>query len=1089
MALVLYTELKYKRINCNGVSILQYTDEINEENYPRSLPVDDPNDSVQRKQQKDEIYDGNSEVENVNVKIEFDLQYLKSLDPKNWKDQDHYAVLGLKDARFYATDDDIRRAYRKIVLKHHPDKRKGQGEEVDPDNDYFTCITRAYEILGVSQKRRSYDSVDPFFNDDLPAQSEIDKDFYEALGPCIKLNARWSEKKNVPLLGNENSDRAHVEKFYDFWYDFQSWREYSYLDEEDKEKGQDRDERRWIDKQNKQMRIKRKKEEMARIRQLVDLAYNNDPRIVKFKKEEKDKKLAAKKAKQTAVQAMKEQEELQKREEEAAKLKAEQEEQKRIEQLQKERENQKRALKKERKNLRDFAKSNNYFADNDENQRLKNIENVEKLCEALKLMDLQDLNKKLSDSTKPDDIFSQAVNEMEKQLEEERNKSVQSSYINSIGKNTSNPLTNKKALWNNDNIQLLIKAVNLFPAGTNQRWEVVANFINLHATNLPENVQFNAKEVLNKAKDIQSSDFSKNDLKSQVNKNAYESFEKNKKELKHIDNSEISQKDPGDADKGKLVNGDGKKKDVNGGNVGKFEAKESKVWTKEEQSLLEQAIKTYPVSTPDRWDRIAECVPNRNKKECLRRVKDTLYEVLVDFTKDYSLIRQALTKIEHFDKTCLHNVLFACNKQLASNWGNQCHSQIIIVTDAGIGFGKNSLKSLILNGGSSTSTNGVNAQDPNPLPLPFPSKISIMCIGNDDDIGFKYGINLYQQLLDINKQKGQLFVPKLSENKILNERAVVKMFKQMCETNYKPFEAVLNMGSYFKFESPVFLFPEPFPYVSKDTFGNETTRIISKRIEVCGYIKIADIVGSGGTPASISRHLIFARLEQTNQKKVTGELEKMESEMKHFFAKSAQDEDESSNSMSNSDVTTKESACVLLHGALKVENLAALVLLADDWYGFLYSYADKKKSNLVLSVLQPGNFTIPWMGDFRFLGLMQDGLPGESYGFPVKTEKKSYSSSTNIISWIRESALQADIQKLLRHAKKMPEKTTHFYKELNRIRRNAQSLGFNELIEVLADVFEKEAQQIQNQESSVQLRHASSELRRSDRELIKKFEG
>lgn len=50
--------------------------------------------------------------------------------------------------RFNATDDDIRRAYRKIVLKHHPDKRKAQGENVSTDNDYFTCITKAYETLG-----------------------------------------------------------------------------------------------------------------------------------------------------------------------------------------------------------------------------------------------------------------------------------------------------------------------------------------------------------------------------------------------------------------------------------------------------------------------------------------------------------------------------------------------------------------------------------------------------------------------------------------------------------------------------------------------------------------------------------------------------------------------------------------------------------------------------------------------------------------------------------------------------------------------------------------------------------------------------
>lgn len=404
------------------------------------------------------------------------------------------------------------------------------------------------------------------------------------------------------------------------------------------------------------------------------------------------------------------------------------------------------------------------------------------------------------------------------------------------------------------------------------------------------------------------------------------------------------------------------------------------------------------------------------------------------------------------------------------------------MTDAGTGIGKNSLKSLI-NG-------SISPHETLPLPLSLPSKISVLCLGNsEDDPGFKYGMNLYQQLLDISKQKGQLFVPRLSDNKTLNERSVVKMFKQMCEVNYKPFEAVLNMGSYFKLESPVSLFPEPLSHSSKDIFGIETTRSISKRIELCGYIKISDIVGSGGTPACISRHLVFPRVDtsSSSQKKPQTELEKLESEIKHFFQKSAQDDDESSSSTSHVDQTTKESACVLLHGALKVESMAALVLLADDWYGFLYSYADKKRSNLLLSILQPGNNVIPWMGDFRNLGLATDALPGESYGFPVKTDKKSYSSSTNIISWIKESALQSDIQKILRHAKKIPEKMSHFYKEVNRVRRYAQSLGFIELLDLLADIFEKEAQNATtNKECALQLRHAASEIRLSDIDIIKK---
>lgn len=60
----------------------------------------------------------------------------------------HIYIYNRSYFRFHASDDDIKRAYRKIVLKHHPDKRKAQGEEINTEDDYFTCITRAYETLG-----------------------------------------------------------------------------------------------------------------------------------------------------------------------------------------------------------------------------------------------------------------------------------------------------------------------------------------------------------------------------------------------------------------------------------------------------------------------------------------------------------------------------------------------------------------------------------------------------------------------------------------------------------------------------------------------------------------------------------------------------------------------------------------------------------------------------------------------------------------------------------------------------------------------------------------------------------------------------
>ena len=42
----------------------------------------------------------------------------------------------------------------------------------------------------------------------------------------------------MPSLGDMTSSFEEVDNFYAFWYDFDSWREYSYLDEEEKEKGE-----------------------------------------------------------------------------------------------------------------------------------------------------------------------------------------------------------------------------------------------------------------------------------------------------------------------------------------------------------------------------------------------------------------------------------------------------------------------------------------------------------------------------------------------------------------------------------------------------------------------------------------------------------------------------------------------------------------------------------------------------------------------------------------------------------------------------------------------------------------------------------
>lgn len=65
--------------------------------------------------------------------------------------EDYYSILGVDKN---ATSDDIKKAYRKLAIKYHPDKNPGDKSA----EEKFKQINEAYSVLSDSEKRKNYDT-------------------------------------------------------------------------------------------------------------------------------------------------------------------------------------------------------------------------------------------------------------------------------------------------------------------------------------------------------------------------------------------------------------------------------------------------------------------------------------------------------------------------------------------------------------------------------------------------------------------------------------------------------------------------------------------------------------------------------------------------------------------------------------------------------------------------------------------------------------------------------------------------------------------------------------------------------------------
>lgn len=108
--------------------------------------------------------------------------------------------------------------------------------------------------------------------------------------------------------------------------------------------------------------------------------------------------------------------------------------------------------------------------------------------------------------------------------------------------------------------------------------------------------------------------------------------------------------------------------------------------------------------------------------------------MVVGFTRDYEEIRKALSSLEHYDKTCVENVLQGLNGILLSTWGSQNYCQVLMVTDCGIGM-RNSSVVEVVNG--LIKRKQCNDDSYSWLPFVCPSRINFCCLGNPAESTFK----------------------------------------------------------------------------------------------------------------------------------------------------------------------------------------------------------------------------------------------------------------------------------------------------------------------------------------------------------------
>ncbi|KFD46881.1 hypothetical protein M514_23239 [Trichuris suis] len=158
---------------------------------------------------------------------------------------------------------------------------------------------------------------------------------------------------------------------------------------------------------------------------------------------------------------------------------------------------------------------------------------------------------------------------------------------------------------------------------------------------------------------------------------------------------------------------------------------------------------------------------------------------------------------------------------------------------------------------------------------------------------------------------------------------------------------------------------------------------------------------------------------------------------------------------------SKPSFYSLLHDALVHSSMVAICKIGKDWYANMCPYSGETRKFLSLNCFEPGDDPVPWLGSFRRMELSQPGSLMKTAPFQLPgIEKPSYCIGAGYTFWMHEYPVKADLQKPLRYLRKLPERQTLFYHDLNRLITYSSAIGSNDLILAALQTFDQQNSRI-----------------------------